>query len=49
MFEPAVLREQAYSIEESTCDIVRTFLRPPVIQTPGHYSRLGLPRYAPLR
>jgi len=29
MFEPEVFRKQMYCIEESTCDIVVTFLRPP--------------------
>ena len=29
MFEPEFFRKQMYSIEESTCDIVGTFRRPP--------------------
>jgi len=29
MFEPEVFRKQMFSIEESTCDIVRIFRCPP--------------------
>jgi len=29
MFEPELFRKQMYCIEESTCDIVGTFQRPP--------------------
>ena len=29
MFEPEVLRKQMYCIEESICDIIGTFRRPP--------------------
>jgi len=29
MFEPGVFRKQMHCIEESTCDIVGTFRRPP--------------------
>jgi len=29
MFEPEFFRKQMYCIEKSTCDIVRTFRRPP--------------------
>jgi len=44
MFEPGLFLKQMYSIEESTCDIVGTFRRPPqsfgtparVIRHPGN-------------
>ena len=36
-FEPDVFRKQMYCIEESTCDIVRTF-RPPGNCGPPHYA-----------
>jgi len=43
MFEPEVFRKQMYCVEESTCDIVGTFRRPPqwfgapmVIRRPGN-------------
>jgi len=31
IFEPEVFRKQMYCIEESTCDLVGTFQRPPAI------------------
>jgi len=40
-----------YRIEESTCNIVGTFRRPPVIRRPGHcapFSPLSTPLHAPL-
>jgi len=47
MFEPEVFRKQMYSIEENTCDIVGTFLRPTqesgapaVIWRPGNCAHL---------
>jgi len=36
MLHPKAFREQMYCTEESTCDIVGTVRRPPVIQRPGH-------------
>jgi len=35
-FEPKVFRKQMCCIEESTCDIVKTFRRPLRIRQPGH-------------
>jgi len=35
IFEPKVFRKQMYSIEESTCDMVRTFRLPPSDLAPG--------------
>jgi len=46
MFEPKVFRKQMYCIEESTCDIVGTFLRPAVIRRP--HSDLDPGNCAPL-
>jgi len=42
MLEPEVCRKQMYCIEESTCDNVGTFQRPPpaVIRRPGNCARL---------
>jgi len=47
MFAPKVFRKQMYSIEESTCDIVGTFLRPAVIRCPGNCAAL-VPLVTPL-
>jgi len=54
MFEPEVFWKQMYCIEESICDIVGTFRRPPqsfgasvVIRRPGNCSSLAPLRYAP--
>ena len=53
MFEPEVFQKQMYRVETSTCDIVRTFWRPPqsfgaliVILRPENCAPLALPRYA---
>jgi len=50
MFEPDVFRKQMYCIEENTCDIVWTFLRPPqwfgvprMIRHPGSCASLCPP------
>jgi len=60
MFEPDVFREQMYSSEESICDIVGTFRRPPQSsdaspqwlgrpQSDTALGKLCLPRYVPVR
>ena len=46
MFEHQVFWKQMYCIEESICDIIGTFRRPPVIRRQGHWVPLA-PRYAP--
>jgi len=55
MFEPEVFRKQMFSIEESTCDIVRIFRCPPqwfrapiVIRRPGNRAPLVTPLYRPV-
>jgi len=54
MFEPEIFRKEIYCIEESTCEIVRTFERrsrylapTAVIRRPGNYAPLQIRRYAP--
>jgi len=56
MFEPEFFRKQIYCVEESTCDIVGTFWRPPAVirhphidLAPGKYAPLSPRRYAPAR
>jgi len=47
MFKLKVFRKQMYCVEESTCDIVRTFRAPPaVIRRPHSDSAPG--NYVPL-
>jgi len=48
MYEPEVFRKQMYCIDESTCDIVGIFRRPPqsfdapiVTRRPGNYALLA--------
>jgi len=47
MFEPEFFRKQMCCIEESTCDIVRTFWRPRSDSAPGELCPPCPPRYAP--
>ena len=54
VFETEVFRKQMYCIEESTCDVVGTFCRPPqpfgvpiASRRPGNCARRP-PRYAPV-
>jgi len=46
MFEPEVFRKQVYCIEESTCDIVRTFRLPPQLFGARGIMPPFPPRYA---
>jgi len=41
MFEHKVFRNQMYCIEESTCDMVRTFRRPPSDSVPENCAPLA--------
>jgi len=53
MLEPKVFRKQMCWIEESFCEIFRSFRAPPMIRLPpvarhpGHCSQFDPPRYAP--
>jgi len=49
MFDPDVFRKQIHCVEESTCNIVVTFRRPPQwFGAHGIVSPLPPPRYAPV-
>jgi len=54
MVETEVFGKQLYSVEESTCDFVGTFWRPPqcfsapvVIRLPGNFASLAPPSLHP--
>jgi len=47
MFAPEAFRKQMYCIEESTCDIVRTFRHPYSDSAPGELLPLALPLLRP--
>jgi len=47
MFESKAFHEQMHCIEKSTCDVVGTFRRNPVIWRPGYCAHLS-PLDAPL-